>query len=58
MGPNCGGSPTGRLSAAINDAFGSYDDFKSSVNDWELRKAFGEIWGVMRDNFGTGYDYE
>jgi hypothetical protein len=36
----------------------TYDDFKSSVDDWNLRQSFGDIWGVMRDYFGTGYDYE
>ena len=45
MGPNCGGSPTGRLSAAINDAFGSYDDFKSS---------FSSAAGTR---FGSGCDW-
>ena len=36
----------------------TYDDFKSSVNDWNLRKAFSGIWNILRDYFGTGYDNE
>ena len=35
-----------------------YEDFKSSVNDWDLRRAFVEIWGTMAEYFGTGYNYE
>ena len=46
MGPNCGGSPTGRLSAAINDAFGSYDDFKSSFSSAAGRR-FGSGWAWL-----------
>ena len=36
----------------------TYDDFKPSVNDWDLRRAFVEVWGVMGNYFGTGYDNE
>ena len=36
----------------------TYDDFKSSVNDWNLRRAFADIWGIMVDYFGTGYGNE
>ena len=46
MGPNCGGSPTGRLSAAINDAFGSYDDFKSSFSSAASTR-FGSGWAWL-----------
>ena len=46
MGPNCGGSPTGRLSAAINDAFGSYDDFKSSFSS-AAGTRFGSGWAWL-----------
>ena len=46
MGPNCGGSPTGRLSAAINDGFGSYDDFKSSFSS-AAGTRFGSGWAWL-----------
>ena len=46
MGPNCGGSPTGRLSAVINDAFGSYDDFKSSFSS-AAGTRFGSGWAWL-----------
>ena len=46
MGPNCGGSPTGRLSAAINDAFGSYDDFKSIFSS-AAGTRFGSGWAWL-----------
>ena len=46
MGPNCGGSPSGRLSAAINDAFGSYDDFKSSFSS-AAGTRFGSGWAWL-----------
>ena len=46
MGPNCGGSPTGKLSAAINDAFGSYDDFKSSFSS-AAGTRFGSGWAWL-----------
>ena len=31
IGPNCGGNPTGDLASAINDAFGSFDEFKEAL---------------------------
>ena len=46
MGPNCGGLPSGRLSAAINDAFGSYDDFKSSFSS-AAGTRFGSGWAWL-----------
>ena len=33
MGPGGGGEPGGELADAIGDAFGSFDDFKSAVNE-------------------------
>ena len=30
IGPNCGGSPSGKLADAINKDFGSFDEFKSA----------------------------
>src|SRR5690348_7334095 len=29
LAPKAGGAPSGRLASAINDAFGSFDDFKT-----------------------------
>ena len=46
MGPNCGGLPSGRISAAINDAFGSYDDFKSSFSS-AAGTRFGSGWAWL-----------
>ena len=45
MGPNGGGAPSGALGDAINSAFGSFDDFKST---------FGQN-GVAR--FGSGWSW-
>lgn len=38
-----GGEPTGDLGAAIDDAFGSFDDFKTKFNDAGV-KQFGSGW--------------
>ena len=32
IGPNCGGSPSGKLADAINKDFGSFDEFKSKFS--------------------------
>ena len=40
MGPNAGGSPSGDLAAAIDDAFGSFDAFKEA-----FAKAAGSRFG-------------
>jgi Fe-Mn family superoxide dismutase len=46
MGPNAGGNPTGEVAAAIDSAFGSYDNFKT-----EFAKAgttrFGSGWAWL-----------
>jgi superoxide dismutase, Fe-Mn family len=46
MGPNAGGTPTGELAQAINDAFGTFDNFKV-----EFAKAgttrFGSGWAWL-----------
>ncbi|MCY7345856.1 MAG: superoxide dismutase [Pyrinomonadaceae bacterium] len=38
-----GGSPSGELAAAIDEAFGSFDDFKTKFNDAGV-KQFGSGW--------------
>ena len=36
MSPNGGGQPSGELAAAINDAFGSFDEFKAALEGDKL----------------------
>jgi Fe-Mn family superoxide dismutase len=43
MGPNGGGEPTGALAQAINEAFGSFDEFKKQFNDAGAKR-FGSGW--------------
>jgi Fe-Mn family superoxide dismutase len=43
LGPNGGGSPSGDLGAAIDDAFGGVDDFKKAINDGGVKR-FGSGW--------------
>lgn len=45
LSPNGGGAPTGELAAAIDKAFGSFDEFKTAFNG----KAVG--------NFGSGWTW-
>jgi Fe-Mn family superoxide dismutase len=51
IGPNAGGEPTGKLAAAINSKFGSFDNFKA-----EFAKAattrFGSGWAFLAVNNG------
>ncbi len=46
MGPNGGGSPTGDLAAAIDEAFGSFDDFKQKFSDAAATR-FGSGWAWL-----------
>jgi Fe-Mn family superoxide dismutase len=46
MSPNGGGTPSGDLAAAIDAAFGSFDDFKAAVKDAGLKR-FGSGWAWL-----------
>jgi superoxide dismutase, Fe-Mn family len=43
MGPKAGGAPTGKIAAAIEQQFGSFDTFKSQFNEAGT-KLFGSGW--------------
>jgi Fe-Mn family superoxide dismutase len=43
MGPDGGGEPSGALGDAITDLWGSFDDFKTAVNDNGVKR-FGSGW--------------
>jgi Fe-Mn family superoxide dismutase len=43
MAPNAGGAPTGDLAAAIDETFGSFDEFKDKFNAGGLGQ-FGSGW--------------
>lgn len=52
MKPNGGGNPTGRISELINEAFGSFEEFKTKFNDAAANR-FGSGWAwlvVKSDN--------
>ena len=52
MKPGGGGSPTGDLAAAIDGAFGSYDDFKTKFED-AAKTRFGSGWAWLSVDGGT-----
>jgi superoxide dismutase, Fe-Mn family len=52
MGPDGGGEPSGPLGDAIADLWGSFDDFKSAVNDNGVKR-FGSGWTWLVHD-GTG----
>ena len=46
MKPNGGGEPTGELASAIQQAFGSFDTFKTQFNDAGVKR-FGSGWAWL-----------
>jgi superoxide dismutase, Fe-Mn family len=46
MAPNAGGAPSGELAAAIDSAFGSFDDFKAGLKDAGIKR-FGSGWAWL-----------
>ncbi len=46
MGPDGGGAPSGALAAAIDAAFGSFDDFKATFSDAAVKR-FGSGWAWL-----------
>jgi superoxide dismutase, Fe-Mn family len=52
MSPDGGGQPDGDLASAIDDAFGSFDDFKSKMKDAGVNQ-FGSGWAwLVHDGSG------
>jgi len=52
MGPGKGGTPTGAIGDAINSTFGSFDAFKTQMNDAGAKR-FGSGWAWLVDVGGT-----
>ncbi|KZX80742.1 superoxide dismutase, partial [Oleiphilus sp. HI0009] len=43
LSPNGGGAPTGKVADAINEAFGSFEEFQAAFNDKAVNN-FGSSW--------------
>ncbi len=52
MGPNGGGAPSGELAAAIDSAFGSFDNFKAQLKAAGVGR-FGSGWAWLVSDKGT-----
>jgi Fe-Mn family superoxide dismutase len=46
MSPDGGGEPGGALRSAIEDAFGSFDELKTAINDGGVKR-FGSGWSWL-----------
>lgn len=50
LSPNGGGAPTGEVGQAINDTFGSFDNFKDAFTDAAIKRfGSGWAWLVVKD---------
>jgi Fe-Mn family superoxide dismutase len=52
MGPDGGGEPDGELAQAIDDAFGSFGDFKAQINQAGMTR-FGSGWAWLSMDGGN-----
>jgi len=53
LSPNGGGKPTGELLDAINNTFGSFDEFKAQFSQTSIT-TFGSGWGwLVKDSDGS-----